>query len=284
MSNEKGLKRISLNDLLFPVEKVLQTDFSCNSDYAYDIFGYINGIKTRLNSCSERYELIPNEDIFKTASHMLVDNNIDFTAKYYHLNYARFYADYEINNYEFKISANDIVKPMLRIQHSYNGLTKYMITFGYYRLVCTNGLTIPVKEKKEFNLSISGKHTTNIKKSIGTLFNTIQYFINNGNTYINRFKFMADQIVVNPKDRITEVLNVAGISINNMKYGINAVDYIINQMNEDFKKLPELQNKVNDWIIYNGINHYINNNDYNMKSPEVRTEIDSNVLSYMLIN
>lgn len=62
LSNEKakkaGLKSCSLNDILFPVENVKQTDFACNSDYTNDIFGYLGGntelgimgVKTRLNT------------------------------------------------------------------------------------------------------------------------------------------------------------------------------------------------------------------------------------------
>jgi hypothetical protein len=40
--------------------------------------------------------------------------------------------------------------------------------------------------------------------------------------------------------------------------------------------------KVNDWLIYNGINQYINDDNLNIASPEKRRETDSKVLEYML--
>jgi len=39
---------------------------------------------------------------------------------------------------------------------------------------------------------------------------------------------------------------------------------------------------VNDWLIYNGINQYINDDSRNIASPEKRRETDSKVLEYML--
>jgi hypothetical protein len=40
--------------------------------------------------------------------------------------------------------------------------------------------------------------------------------------------------------------------------------------------------EVNDWLVYNGINQYVNDNDLNIAAPEKRRETDSKVLEYML--
>jgi len=279
---KNGLKECNLKDLLFKTEMIEQTEFACNSDYAYDIFGYLgeNQIKTRLNSCSKRYELVLNENIFPPVRQMLIEKNINFKETYLHLNNARFYAEYVINDKPYKIiGGNDEIFPMLKVQHSYNGLTKYMITFGYYRLVCTNGLTIPVKEKDEFNLAIIGKHTISIKESISKLFNVVDLFVEQGNKYVINFDYLAERAVNNLDDRLKEVMGFAKITIveNN---NFNTIDYIGGIVRKEANSLYNGQ--INDFLVYNGINQYINNNELNIKAPEVRAESDKKVLQYML--
>ena len=54
-------QHLTLQQMLFPVEKVKNTDYNCNSDYSHDIFAYpiIKGepTKTRVNACSDRMNL-----------------------------------------------------------------------------------------------------------------------------------------------------------------------------------------------------------------------------------
>jgi hypothetical protein len=277
-----GLVTCSLPELLFPVEKVMQSDFACNSDYSHDIFGYLgdNAIKTRLNSCSDRYELVENSQIFPPVRNMLLSKKIGFSETYMHLNNARFYAEYKIMDKPYRVGGNpnDEIFPMLRVQHSYNGLTKYMISFGYFRLVCTNGLTIPVKEKQEFNIAISGKHTSSIQHSLQRLMSVIDLFITQGNDYLVNFDSMTDRAVAKWEDRVIEVMGFAKINIVDNK-NVNTMQYIGERIDLELGKIGGV---TNDWLIYNSINHYINNNDLNVKTPEVRQETDKKVLQYML--
>jgi hypothetical protein len=284
-----GLVECELNDILFPVEMVEQTSFACNSDYQYDIFGYLNGdankgiipVKTRLNSCSNRYELVPNADIFPPVRVILQSKEINFEETYMHLNNARFYAEYKImdNPYLVGGNPNDKIFPMLKVQHSYNGMTKYMINFGYYRLVCTNGLTIPVKEKDEFNIAITGKHTSSIQNSLLKLREVINVFVEQGNKYLVNFDSMTDRAITNIDDRIEEVMNAAKISLIDNK-NLNTIQYVKTIVDKESMDL--YGGVTNDWLIYNAINQYVNDNKMNVKTPEVRSEIDKKVLQYML--
>jgi hypothetical protein len=283
---KESMFQVGLNDILFDVEKTQVTEFSCNSDYAYDIFAYPNGEKLRVNSCSDRYELIPNAEIFPKVRQILVDGGIQFTEKYYHINNARFYSEYVIEDKRFAYpiagNKNDIVKPMLKVQHSYNGLTKYMVNFGYYRLVCSNGLVIPISEMKEYNLCIVGKHTKEIQNSLQKLSQTIEYFSQNAVqitlAITAKYDTLAGKIITNIEDRITEVLNVANISIiENQK--LNTVDYVKNVISSEINLYGGV---ANDWLIYNGINRYIYDNTLNIKAPEKRAEMDLKVFETLL--
>lgn len=278
----------ALNDILFDVEKVQISDFDCNSDYAYDIYAYPNGEKLRVNSCSNRYELIPNSEIFPVIRQILTANGIEFTESYSHINHARFYANYVIEDQRFAYKvkgSTDVIKPMLKVNHSYNGLTKYGIVFGYYRLVCSNGLTIPVQEMNEYNLAMQGKHTESVKKSFEMLNSTLQYFAKNAAqitlAITAKYDSLADSKIVNVDQRIEEVLNNNSISIiNNLnKTGQSTVDYIRNVINSEVDLYGGV---TNDFLVYNGINRYINDPDLNIKTPEKRSELDSKVLESML--
>ena len=60
----------------------------------------------------------------------------------------------------------------------------------------------------------------------------------------------------------------------------NIVDRIVAEMNDN---TLGYNGKANDWLVFNGINQYINDDSINIKAPEKRMEIDSKILEYMLM-
>jgi len=270
-----------LNNLLFDVRKV---DFKetfgmpTNSDYSHAIIGTIDGQDKILNVCSERYELLPNNTIFPVIREIL-DTQFkgDFEESYRIVNDSRFYADYKINTCEFEVGNGDIIYPKIQIQHSYNGLTKYAIMFGYFRLICSNGLVVPVTEKKELNLNITGKHTANIKTSFEQLKERLNYFVGNNaaaKQLGNNFNNLRDHTVKDWVKRVEEVMNVVkiGTTVNNKAYVENVI----------LKEADQLNTGVNDWLIYNGINQLLNDDNENKKAPEVRQATDIKVIEALL--
>jgi hypothetical protein len=291
LSSEKakrqGLKSCNLNDIMFPVENVQQTDFACNSNYTNDIFGYIGadieqgimGVKTRLNTCSDRYKLVTNAEVFLPVRELLNDKGIDFTETYLQKDNARFYGQYSIDANPFQINGNpnDKIYPMLRVQHSYNGLTKYLISFGYYRLVCTNGLTIPVKEMNEFNMGIGGKHTISIEVAMRKLRGLLNKFVDQSDKFIRNFDVLAQKEILNWEDRVKEVMAATKMSMGNNPEKTH--DYLL----EIITRESDFYGGVtNDFIIYNALNQFTNDNKLNTIVPEKRQEIDRNVLIHML--
>jgi hypothetical protein len=277
------LKTVTLNEILFPVY-LNDNPRNTNREYSKVVTGIIDGEEKDLNYCSPRYELIPNNDIFPDIRKILFNHGIEFTETYQHLNHGRFYAQYIIEDKRFAYrigGSNDIVKPQLRVQHSYNGLTKYMISFGYYRVVCSNGLVIPVEEMKRYNLSITGKHTKVIKKSLERLNDTITYFAENAGEITKKitakYNILANTWVEKWEDRVIEVLTGTKISIIQNK-NFNVFDFVKSKID---KEIHLYNGKINDWLIYNAINQYIYS-ERNIKAPEIRAEMDSKVFELML--
>jgi len=287
---KEGARIVTLNDLLFNVES-RQNPRITNSEYSQIIVGNIyqdefkGYLEVDLNYCSSRYELVPNSEIFPNIEQVLNDNGVQYSAQYSQINNARFYVDYRItdNRYAYQMkqsNGKDTIEPLLRVQHSYNGLTRYKICFGYYRLVCTNGLVIPVEEMKHFNLNIIGKHTDSIKHSFKKLDELLKFFVCNAIT--SKFELLGGSMVTNIDDRIKEVMNASGmIIIENPKNkpNVNNVNDIRSRI---FNEAHLYNGQINDWLIFNGINQYLNDDNINIAAPEKRQEIDSLVLEYML--
>jgi hypothetical protein len=285
---ENSMDVVSMEELLFPVEMIDNPNLS-NSEYSKIVVGKFGEDVKHLNYCSNRYELVPNGDIFPNIENVLKINNIAFKAKYYSREDVRFYCDIQITDerFEYKMKGtNDVITPMLRVQHSYNGLTKYRIVFGYFRFVCTNGLTIPVKEMADYNLSISGKHTSIIVQSIQKLNEMLINFASNASDVLNaitaKYECLGGKVVTKIEDRILEVLKAGGINAVDNK-SINTVNNIYSRvMAEANNDSLGYNGMVNDWLIYNGVNQYINDNSLNIALPEKRMETDSKILEYML--
>jgi hypothetical protein len=296
---KKGLTTCTIDELNFPVE-LRNNPMPSNKEYCKLVIGKINGEDFFLNACSNVYELVKNESIFPRINSILKKHKIAYDVEFTHTNNVRFYANYVITDerlgYKMK-GTNDRVQPVLRVQHSYNGLTKYKIVFGYFRLVCSNGLVIAIEAMNKYNLCLTGKHTKAIIGSLVQLDNLLTVFANDAKSIrkelVDKYELLGGRIVTNVQDRVREVMmqNKLGI-IENSNFNTieNISQRILDEANDNlFDKqgnriILGYKGKVNDWLVYNGINQYINDDSLNVAAPEKRQETDSKVFEYMLEN
>lgn len=285
-----GAVTCSLADILFPVTMTDNPDWS-NNEYSRLVIGTIEGRRKVLNYCSPIYGVYPNAEIFPKIEAILDAHNIRYEKYYSHIDNVRFYVEYRITDARYAYTmkgTNDTIQPTIRVHHSYNGKTKYRIVFGYFRVICTNGLTIAVEEMKRFNLCIVGKHTLAIKESFKKFDTMLNFFVAEAPLIISaitgKYEILGGRMVTKPEDRVKEVLNATKIRlVDNTKF--NTLNYIMGKIKgEADDKKNGYNGKINDWLIYNGINQYINENSRNISAPEVRMETDTKVLEYMLEN
>ena len=242
-----------------------------------------------LNYCSPIYELVPNEMIFPKVEEILKQHNIAFSVQYTHTHNARFYGNFVIEDprFAYKMNGtNDVIKFIWNFQHSYNGLTKYKGIAGFYRLICTNGLVVPVEEMNDYNLCVQGKHTASILHSLDNFADILVNVTNNlgevKTSIVQKYELLGGRWVNAPEDRVKEVLEANKIAlIENAKF--NTMNDITGRIMAEANQTGLGYNgRVNDWLIYNGINQYINDDTRNIAAPEKRRETDSKVLEYML--
>lgn len=275
----------NLEDLLFPVE-IIDNPRKTNSEYSKVVVGVVDGEEIDLNYCSPRYELVPNASIFPIVEEIFNQNNIDFSVIYQQINNARFYAEYIIEDQRFAYrfeGTNDVIKFRFSFQHSYNGLTKYMGIAGFYRLVCSNGLIVPVAEMDEYNLKLQGKHTASIKESLVKFNDLLNHLIQNlgvvKESITEKYQLLTKVSRNNLDQRLRDVLKGSKIAIiENKKF--NLIDHLTNIVVREQYQLGYAN--PNDWLIYNAINNYLYDNDFNIAAPEKRRDSDSKVMEWLL--
>jgi len=278
----------SLNDLTFPVE-LRDNERKTNREYSKVVTGVVDNEVIDLNYCSPVYQLVPNSDIFPVVEDILKAKGIKFSVQYSHTQNARFYGNFIIEDPRFAYimeNSNDMIKFIWNFQHSYNGLTKYMGVAGFYRLICSNGMVVPVQEMKEYNLVVQGKHTASILNSLKEFSGIMENITNNlgvvKTSIVQKYELLGGRNVPNVQDRIKEVLAATKITaVENSKF--NTVNDITRRIQKEANDSGLGYNgKVNDWLVYNGINQYIHDDERNIAAPEKRRDTDSKVLEYML--
>lgn len=290
---------VSKNEVLFPVEKIKATDviqgMEFNSDYNHMIIANDNQV---LNVCSERYNLVKNTEILPRIEAVLDQYGIDyeFNARMAS-DKARFKFTYRLKDQSLAIGKGDIINPKIDIYHSYNGLVSYSMNMGYFRLICSNGLSIPIlkdeKGRKLNNFSAKGRHTTKLSENLNSLeaeLNDLLDMRTTHNKVIKEiFKGMNSEKLPSWENRLIEVLEankLPSIEENKAigKYESDFMVFIKDTVISEADQLNPNETVVTDWLIYNGINNAIYNNEFNSKADNVRATIDQNVLTYMLEN
>lgn len=240
--------------------------------------------KLRVNVCSSQYKLIPNSSIFPQIEQILLQSGIEYSVTYSMLNYSRFYVEYVIEDkrFAYNVGNGDFVKPVVKVSHSYNGATNYKIIVGWFRLVCSNGLVIAIEDMKDYNLCIVGKHTEKIESSLHRFEQLLNIFTV-GNPVLNvlfaKIELLNSVQIFDLNKAIETTLEKCGITSVDNKV-LNTLNYITNRIGDEQKKL-NVQNTTN-WLLYNAINHYINNDSLNKTAPELRTDKDQKVFEYLL--
>ncbi len=288
MNLKRGTTIATLDEICFPVE-LIDNPNKTNREYSKIVVGEVDGEDMDLNYCSPRYELVPNEMIFPKVEEIFTQHGIKYSVEYSHTDHARFYGNFIVEDprFAYKMAGtNDLIKFLWTFQHSYNGLTKYKGLCGFHRLVCTNGLTVPVEEMKEFNLVLEGKHTASILKSLEEFSQILVNVTSNlgevKTAVTGKYETLGGRWVAKPQDRIEEVLKASKIAVrDNSKF--NTLNDITARVEAEARKTGLGYNgRINDWLIYNGINQYIHDDSLNIASPEKRRDTDSKVLEYML--
>ncbi len=106
--------------------------------------------------------------MFLPVEQEMENRGIAYEKKIRIINGSKFYVDYMMKD-RFKTPSINDVFPKLSVWNSYDGVLKFRREFGFHKLICSNGLTRPMKNIQ----SIVSKHSMGItdEESISLLVN-----------------------------------------------------------------------------------------------------------------
>jgi len=288
-------KTTKLESIMYPVRKESIKDIlgmEANPHCVDAIIGTINGNDSLLATCGERYNLISNQELLAPILLLLAgyEYEIDITIR----NRSTFEIKINITDKRLAVSvgnSKDLIFPSIGINRSYDGKSPYFVYAGYFRMVCKNGVIVPLENS--VYASIKGKHTEKFSETIAKINSVVEKIVKDvektSKDTKKRFEVLYDTKVENYADRVVEVMSAVGLkpiksgTLNGVDWErTDNLDHVLASIRTEMAVLEEDQ--VNDWLIYNGINAYIYDNDANVKSDEIRKTTDRKVYDYLVKN
>lgn len=146
-------------ELYRPIEKIRMEDILPKRNFPPgQEWAIIDSNGNILNFCSDVYFPKLNAEIYPIVEMGLRENGLKFKKKITIISGAKFYVSYIIMERAKSITVNDVF-PRIDIWNSYDGTVKLRKELGFYRLLCSNGLSRPTEKTSV----ISFKHTSGEK-------------------------------------------------------------------------------------------------------------------------
>lgn len=279
------------NEALYaPVKKVeLSTIFPGKSFPRSNDHAILDQHGNFLSFCSSSYNLRENSTLYKPVEDLMRENKIPFDRKINVIEGTKFYVDYIIRDRVKSLTVNDIL-PKFSIWNSYDGTLKTTMKFGFYRVVCSNGLTRP--HGNTFN--ISKKH----RKAIGVEDGLDLSLVNNHNILDSVKVFLND---VKEDMEVYERMNHVQADVNKilsvadkLKFSKNLLDKAVERfaletstnssltyVNENGELVKHDGSPATLYTVYNALNYAIYNSNPK-ELPESKLKRDQLVLAEVL--
>ncbi len=212
-----------------------------------------------VNVVSNSYGHIPNELFFKKAEQMLIDADLNYHRQTINRSDRTFSMDFIIEDKsQFKIkNDNDPILPMLRFTNSYDGREKTSGHFGFYRLVCSNGLHV-----SESQLDFSLKRTKNgihlLMPKLNGLFD--KFLENEFYTITKKFDKLKEVKIMDTKKFVQEILEKTKL----FRYECSDKNHDPSKKSREVLEILDheaimLNEAPNLWLGYNAFNAVLHN-------------------------
>ena len=265
-----------MTDIYFPVEKIPIEDILPGYDHpsglSHAIIIKLPDNKRRIvQFCSELYHLLPNRDIVPIFETEL--------SKYYQIEtsvkmdrWARFYIDFLLKDKLINIQDGDPIFPRVRLANSYDGSVRFHYELGFFRLLCTNGMTVPVGDSVR---KIVSMHTPKLgeETSFEKVFQLTSEFVAERLNISEIYVELQNQPVRDIHSRVEEI-------IDNTSFPIKLHEDVLSRVEQEVAALPGI--KPNDWLVYGGFNYQLNHGDDFKAKEAKKNDIDLEVLDYLI--
>lgn len=267
-----------LEPLLKPVEKVDLVDLipgiQTNPQQECAIIIQDGDEKKIVNVCSKQYHLLPNKHFIEPLLEVFGDSKIQIVTDA-RLD-ARFSIDIIFEDLKADIMGKDPVKAKLKVHNSYDGRAKYQFHMGFFRMICKNGMVIPLEGFENKNISSKMRHMpilgdTFDKDSIRSM---VDNFGMNMLDYQLPFTKLAEMRVSEAQlpDLLKEVTGKT-------KFPVRQLDDVIDRLQIEMNELDE---DLNHWLIYNAFNYQLNHSEAIVMDPSKKEQLDHDIFALLL--
>jgi hypothetical protein len=217
------------------------------------------------------------------------EQKIPFDRKISIVDGTKFYVDYIIRDRVKSLTVNDIL-PKFSIWNSYDGTLKTTLKFGFYRVVCSNGLTRPVGN----TVNIARKH-----RKAATAEDGMDLSIASNSQIVESVKLFLSEVkqdmeVYEQMNQVKSDLNKILSVAEKMKFSKNILDTAVERfnmetstsrnltyINENGEMVTHEGSPATLYTVYNALNYAIYN--CNQKElPEAKLKRDQLVLAEVL--
>lgn len=242
-----------------------------------------------LSFCSDNYNLRTNSSLFQPLENQMKSDKIPFDRKVVIRDGTRFYVDYIIGDRVKGPSVNDIL-PKFSVWNSYDGTLRTVMKFGFYRVVCSNGLAVPHGKtvdiyKKHYKASKAMDGIDLSAMDSARIIEPFREFLNSTKEYLGIYENL-NNVEADVK-RIVEICE-------KLKFSKAITDTAVNRfnletstgrnltyVNENGELVTHEGSPATLYTAYNAINYGIYNNNPK-EYPEVKLKRDELVLAEVL--
>lgn len=261
-------------DVFFPVKKVPCKDIMGDSYNFANRFTHAIVAETPngphiVNFCSENYSLVSNEEVVKPFQKEL-KKWYDIDLKIRGNGLSRFFFEFILKDKGLSVDSKDKIFPKITLVNSYDGSIKYQFQMGMYRLVCSNGLTIPAGEVK----GIKKMHTPSVEKSTNyeSIMEMSAEFLASSKDVLGFYKELQSKKVSSVEERVQEIGD-------NTKFPSRQLENVLVSISEERVELGIKD--YNDWLVYNGFNRQLNHSEEISLPIHKKEKIDQQILEYI---
>ena len=242
-----------------------------------------------LSFCSDNYNLRTNSSLFEPLEDRMKSEKIPFDRKVVVRDGTRFYVDYIIGDRVKGPSVNDIL-PKFSVWNSYDGTLRTVMKFGFYRVVCSNGLAVPHGKtvdvyKKHYKASKVADGIDISAMDSARIVEPFREFLNSTKEYLGIYENLN-----NVEADVKKILDIC----EKLKFSKAITDTAVNRfsletatngsltyVNENGELVTHDGSPATLYTAYNAINYAIYNNNPK-EYPEVKLKRDELVLAEVL--
>lgn len=257
--------------LTLPVKKIPMTELTdglrFNNGLTHAIVIETDDGPVMVNACSKNYTLMTNAEVFGPIIKGM-DSTHDIELKVRTRYHSKFYVDVVIKD-KALLTKKDMVYPRVRFMNSYDGSLKYSFSFGFYRVVCSNGLAVPVEGMS--SKTIKAMHTPSILDRWEKAEEKIRDFLKDSKELTDGYRTLQER-----KLTLDEAIQRIQEVVKNTKAPTSRMEGMVNRLRAEVNSgLPP-----SDWLVYNAVNYELNHGGLNT-APHKLDKVDNQVLKYI---